>query len=103
MKNKIVLTDFKAGFIKRLKENPKELREYKKYVLSEFEKDQNKELLLEGLKTIAMATEGMSKLAEKTCMSRRNLYKILAKEGNPTLNTFFEIIKTLDMKLKIAG
>ncbi|MDR1194879.1 MAG: hypothetical protein LBL00_00190 [Endomicrobium sp.] len=57
MKNKIVLTDFKEDFAKRLRENPAELRDYKKYVLSEFEKDQDKELLLEGLKTIAMATE----------------------------------------------
>jgi hypothetical protein len=32
----------------------------------EFEKDQNKELLLEGLKTIAMATDGMVKLVQKT-------------------------------------
>ena len=103
MKNKIELTDFKDSFAKRLKNNPKELRAYKKYILSEFEKDQNKELLLEGLKTIAIATEGMSKLAQKTNCSLRNLYKIFSKHGNPTLDTFFEIIKTLNMKLKIAA
>ena len=103
MKNKSTLTDFRDNFAKILKENPKELREYKKYILSEFEKDQNKELLLEGLKTIAMATEGMSNLAKKTHCSRRNLYKIFSGQGNPTLDTFFEIIKTLNLKLKIAA
>ena len=102
MKNKIVLTNFKESFAKRLSKNPKELKEYKKYILSEFAKDQNKELLLEGLKTIAIATETMSGLAEKTKMSRRNLYKVFGKNGNPTLNTFFEILNVLDLKLKIA-
>jgi probable addiction module antidote protein len=103
MKTKIPLTDFKEDFAKRLRGNPKEMREYKKYILSEFEKDQNKELLLEGLKTIAMATEGMSKLAEKTRFSRRNLYKIFSKDGNPTITTFFQILKALDIKFKFAA
>ncbi|MDR1194880.1 MAG: helix-turn-helix domain-containing protein [Endomicrobium sp.] len=41
----------------------------------------------------------MSNLAKKTHLSRRNLYKIFSGQGNPTLNTFFEILKILDMKL----
>ncbi|MDR1941165.1 MAG: putative addiction module antidote protein [Endomicrobium sp.] len=101
MRNKIALTDFNESFVRRLRKNPKELQEYKKYILSEFEKDQNKELLLKGLKTIAMATEGMSNLAKKTKFSRRNLYKVFSDEGNPTLDTFFEIMKSLNLKMKI--
>ena len=103
MKNKVNLTNFNDSFAKRLRRNPKELQEYKKYILLKFEKDQNKELLLEGLKTIAMATDGMVKLAQKSYCSRRNLYKIFSIEGNPTINTFFEVIKALKMKIKIAA
>jgi putative addiction module killer protein/probable addiction module antidote protein len=102
MKNRIILTDFNDSFSKRLSKNPKELKEYKEYVISEFEKDQNKELLLAGLKAIAAAAETMNGLAKKTKMSRRNLYKIFSKDGNPTLNTFFEILRALDLKIKIA-
>jgi probable addiction module antidote protein len=102
MKNKVILFDTKKQFADRLSKNPKELQEYKKYILAEFEKDQNKELLFEGLKTIATAMETMSGFAKKTKMSRRNLYKIFGKDGNPTLNTFFEILQALNLKLKIA-
>jgi probable addiction module antidote protein len=97
------LIDFKENFTKRLKNNSQELEEYKKYVFEMFEKDQNKELLLEGLKTIALSTQGISAAAKSSKLQRRSLYKILTKDGNPTLNNFFMILKSLNLKLKIAA
>jgi probable addiction module antidote protein len=100
MKNNLV--DFHKNFADRLMKNPKELKNYKNYIFREFEKDQNKELLLEGLKTITLATNGMAKTAQAAKLKRRSLYKILNKNGNPTLNSFFEILKSLNLRLKIA-
>jgi DNA-binding phage protein len=87
---KVELTDFDDSFVKRLSKNSKELAEYKKFVIAEFEKDQNKDLLLEGLTTVAMALSlRNSKTASLAKLKRQNLYKNLDKYGNYPLDSFF--------------
>jgi probable addiction module antidote protein len=98
------ITNFDESVIKRLKKNHKELEAYKKFVFAEFEKDQNKELLFAGLKRIAVASAGgMSKTAQAANLKRGTLYKILDKGGNPTLESFLKILKSLNLKLKIVA
>ena len=95
-------TNFKAEFIKRLRSNPQELSQYRQYVLDEFAKDQNKDLLLAGLLTIAVASKGIAAIASETNLQRKSIYEMLSNNGNPSLDSFLEILKSLDLKLQIA-
>jgi probable addiction module antidote protein len=48
-------------------------------------------------------SKGMAALAEQTGLSRQALYKTLADDGNPTLDTFLRIIRALGLKLVAAA
>jgi DNA-binding phage protein len=41
-------------------------------------------------------------LADKVTLQRQSLYKVLSKDGNPTLETFGEILKPLGLRVAIA-
>ena len=45
---------------------------------------------------------GMGELAGRVGLKRSNLYKILSKRGNPTLETFQEILKPLGLRVSVA-
>jgi probable addiction module antidote protein len=50
---------------------------------------------LEALRQVAEARGGIARLAAKTKLSRQALYKILARDGNPTMNNVMGISKVL--------
>lgn len=102
---KVELTDFDDSFVKRLSKNSKELAEYKKFVIEEFEKDQNKNLLLEGLTTVAMAlslrnskTASLAKYLN-TSAKIESFRKAVVKEFNETkgMNAFLESLRIIAM------
>jgi probable addiction module antidote protein len=64
------------------------------------EKD-DPELLQDALGVAARA-KGMMKVSKETGLSRGALYRALGKEGNPTLSSFFKILKALDLKMTIT-
>jgi probable addiction module antidote protein len=97
------LSDFNETVIERLKRNPKELESYKKFVFKDFSKNQDKELFLEGLKRIIAASNGISETAKSTKLTRASIYRMLDKNGNPTLDNFLKILKSLNVKFKIAA
>jgi len=43
--------------------------------------------------------EGMAQIAEKTGLSREQLYRSLSGQGNPTLKTTMEVMKALGIEL----
>lgn len=81
--------------------NPKEANLYLRIAMDEFQEDGNTEALLIALRNITEAKGGMSKLARKTHLNRQNLYQVLSKNGNPTLDTFGLILRGLGYKLSI--
>lgn len=80
---------------------PKEADLYLRIAMEEYHEDGDVEALLIALRNIAEAKGGMSKLAKKTHLNRQNLYNVLSKKGNPTLDTFDLILKGLGYRLAI--
>ncbi len=81
--------------------NPKEANLYLRIAIEEYQEDGNTETLLVALRNITEAKGGMGKLARKTHLNRQNLYHVLSKNGNPTLDTFGLILRGLGYKLTI--
>lgn len=42
---------------------------------------------------------GMARFAEEADLNREHLYRILSKDGNPKLDSFFKILKALGFSL----
>src|SRR6185437_6510716 len=101
-KNKIFknTADYHEECISSLK-NPKEADLYLCIAMEEYHEDGDIEALLVALRNIAEAKGGMAKLAKKTHLNRQNLYHVLSKKGNPTLDTFELILKGLGYRLTI--
>ena len=90
------LKSYKADLLKRLRD-PEYAAEYLAQVLGE--KDEAAFLL--ALKDVVEAGGGMGKLAGRVGLKRPSLYKILSKNGNPTLNTLQEILHPLGLRVSI--
>ncbi|NOG70392.1 putative addiction module antidote protein [Roseicella sp. DB1501] len=56
--------------------------------------------IAEGLGTVARAL-GMSRIATDAHLSRPALYRALARDGNPSLDTILRVIKALDLQLTV--
>ena len=57
--------------------------------------------IADALGVVARA-RGMTTVAEQTGLSRQALYKALSKDGNPTLDTLFRVMKALHLRMTIA-
>jgi probable addiction module antidote protein len=47
-------------------------------------------------------SKGMAQIAAETGMSRTSLYKALAPDSNPRLDTLKEVLKTLGLRLSVV-
>lgn len=54
------------------------------------------------LRTVADAVGGMTKLAERTGLSRETLYRTLSDKGNPRLDTLAVILSAFGLRLAVA-
>ena len=72
----------------------------KMYVRLAFEENGLKGLQ-KALGDVARAKK-MTDVAEKTGLTRQNLYKALSADGNPSADTLFRVIKALGFNLKIV-
>lgn len=54
------------------------------------------------LRTVADAVGGMTKLAERTGLSRETLYRTLSDKGNPRLDTLAAILSAFGLRLAVA-
>ena len=64
--------------------------------------DGNMDAFKLALKHVAQARSGgVAKLAEKSELSREQLYKTLSPKGNPRLDTLHKVLAALDLRLAI--
>ena len=77
-------------------ENNKDAGEYLAILLEENGIDG----LIEGVKHLAKA-KGMTAVANEAGVNRQSLYRSLAKEGNPKIETIDKIVRALGFKLTI--
>jgi probable addiction module antidote protein len=81
----------------------KQMDHFLKLALEDFEKDGDIAILLLALRQIAKVKCGMAEISNKTGLTRESLYKILSKDGNPTLTTFKAILDALGYCLSIRS
>jgi probable addiction module antidote protein len=96
---KLEVTDFNEDFVKRLKNNPKLLESFVKEAIEHYEKDDDFGMFLEAIKTVAAATEGMTKMSKKANVKRDTLYKAFLKKGNPEAQTYFNVLKNVGIQV----
>lgn len=93
--------DYRKFKIERLKDS-EYAKGYLQTALEEYYKDKDSKSFLTALKDIALAKQGMSKLAEGTGKNRQSLYKALSIKGNPTLETLNEVLVNLGYRFEIV-
>ena len=91
---------FKDYHIEQLRD-PEDARIYLSVALEEYEADGDLEAFLLAVSDVAEAQGGMSKLAERTSLTRQSLYKALSEKGNPQLHTMGAILHGLGFKFSI--
>jgi probable addiction module antidote protein len=90
------LRNYRNDLIKRLRD-PEYAAEYLTAVLAE----KDREAFLVALKDVVDASGGMGELAGRVKINRPSLYRILSSEGNPTLDTLQQILKSLGLRVSV--
>jgi len=91
------LKNYRADLLKRLAD-PEYAAEYLAQVLAE----KDGAAFLIALKDVVEAGGGVGSLAARVGLKRPSLYKILSKNGNPTLATLQEVLKPLGLRVSVA-
>src|SRR3989442_12946750 len=91
------LKSYKADLVKHLRD-PEYAAEYLTQVLAE----KDREAFLIALKDVVQATGGVGQLAGRVRIRRPSLYKILSSDGNPTLDTLQQILKSMGMRVSVV-
>ena len=69
------------------------------HYLNEAAQDNDEELLLLALNNVARAQGGFSVIAKSSKLRRNNLYRMLSKSGNPTLQNFVHLLNALNFQI----
>jgi probable addiction module antidote protein len=56
-----------------------------------------------GLRDVAKARGGISKLADETNIAREHLYQIMSAEGNPTFQSLSTVLEALGVHLQFVA
>ena len=91
------LKSYKADLKQRLAD-PGYAAEYLAQVLAE----KDRAAFLIALKDVVEASGGVGRLAGRVGLKRPSLYKILSKDGNPTLETLQEILAPVGLRVSVA-
>ncbi len=91
------LKNYKIDLLKRL-EDPRYAAEYLAEVLAQ----KDRAAFLIALKDVVEAGGGVGDLAGRVGLKRPSLYKILSRNGNPTLETLQEILEPLGLRVSVA-
>ena len=89
--------NYKADLLKRLAD-PEYAAEY----LAQVPAEKDSAAFLIALKDVVEAGGGVGNLAGRVGLKRPSLYKILSKNGNPTLETLREILKPLGLRVSVT-
>ena len=91
------LKNYKDDLNKRLRD-PEYAAEYLAQVLA----GKDNAAFLIALKDVVEAGGGVGNLAGRVGLKRPSLYKLLSKNGNPTLETLQEILRPLGLRVSVA-
>ena len=78
------------------------LNEYVNTAINDYMETRNKQQFLFCLNNIVKSFGGVGILAKKTGKTRQAIYHALSPKGNPTLDTFFDIITNLNFKFNLV-
>jgi probable addiction module antidote protein len=99
----IIKSDVFEDYAKSLRKDPKKLEKYKKHIVSEYNKNHDTNLLLHGLKIVAMAEGKISTLAKKAKVERTSIYRMLSKDANPSFHNVILFAHTLGIDFKLTA
>jgi DNA-binding phage protein len=99
----IIRTDFFEDYAKRLRKNPKELEGYKKHIIDTYNKTQDTRLFLDSLKIVAMAEGKIFNLAKAAKVERTSMYRMLAKNANPSFHNVVSFVHNLGMDFRLSS
>lgn len=71
------------------------------YLNEALENGTTEEFLL-SLRQVAEAHGGLGKLSKLTKLNRQNLYKMLSKDGNPSLESLLPLLKAMGIRLTFS-
>lgn len=100
---KIIQTDVFEDYAKSLRKDQKKLEKYKKHIVSEYNKNHDTNLLLHGLKIVAMAEGKISTLAKKAKVERTSIYRMLSKDANPSFHNVILFAQTLGIEFRLTA
>ncbi|MBI5826875.1 MAG: putative addiction module antidote protein [Deltaproteobacteria bacterium] len=89
-------TSYQEDLIEALKD-PREAAVY----LNAAIEDGNKEVFLLAMRNVAQAHGGMSAIAKKAHINRESLYRMLSRKGNPELESVFNLLRVVGLKISI--
>jgi len=81
--------------------DPREAQSYLEAAFELYEEDGNTEALLLALQDVARAQGGISKLAERTDISRQHLYDVRSSKHNPRLDNLLDILLGLGFRIRL--
>ncbi|MCB0321186.1 MAG: putative addiction module antidote protein [Bdellovibrionales bacterium] len=87
---------YREGLIDRLRVSEELQLEH----LSSALEDDMPDVFLLALRDVVEA-RGLARFAEEADLNREHLYRILSKDGNPKLDSFFKILKALGFSLSL--
>lgn len=88
---------YREGLLNRLRVDEELQLEHLKASLE----DDMPEVFLLALRDVIEA-RGIARFAEEAELNREHLYRILSKDGNPKLDSFFKIIKALGLTVSLS-
>ena len=83
---------------KELKNNPKKIIEFEKFIVKEYRSNQDLKWFFRKL-NILVKVKGFSNIARKTGITRKTIYNTLENENMPQLDTFLHILNAVDLRL----
>jgi probable addiction module antidote protein len=92
------LRDYREDLLKELQDP-----DFAAHYLDEVIALKDRKALMIALKDVVDARGGVGALADKVPLQRQSLYKVLSKQGNPTLETLGAVLKPLGLRLSVAA
>ena len=83
--------------------DPGEARSYLELAIQEYQQDHDLAAFLIALRHIVNAQGGIGRLAKRTGLRRRHLYRVLSNEGNPRFETIIKIVNALNLRIEKLG